>query len=184
VKGMVFTELLSFVEQIHGADAVDDLIDACDLPSGGAYTAIGTYDHTEMQTLVAALSRQSNTPPNELLEVFGEHLIGRFRISFPDFFKAAPTLFDFLESIDLHIHVEVRKLYPDAELPEFRAVRLDNETMHLDYISCRPFEALAAGLIQGAAQTCGEPIRLERSYHVRDGGKVVRFSIARMMPVH
>jgi len=184
VKGMVFTELLSFVEQIHGADAVDDLIDACDLPSGGAYTAVGTYDHTEMQTLVAALSRQSNTPPNELLEVFGEHLIGRFRVSFPDFFKAAPTLFDFLESIDLHIHVEVRKLYPDAELPEFRAERVDNETMHFDYRSCRPFEALAAGLIRGAAQTYGEPIRLERSYHVRDGGKVVRFSIARMMPVH
>jgi Haem-NO-binding len=184
MKGMVFTELLSFVEQIHGADAVDDLIDACDLPSGGAYTVVGTYDHAEMQALVAALSRQSNTPPNQLLEVFGEHLIGRFRISFPDFFKAAPTLFDFLESIDRRIHVEVRKLYPDAELPEFRAERLGNETMHLDYRSCRPFEALAAGLIRGAAQTYGEPIRLERSYHLSDGGSFVRFSIARIMPVH
>ena len=184
MKGMVFTELLSFVEQIHGADAVDDLIDACDLPSGGAYTAVGTYDHAEMQALVAALSRQSNTPPNELLEVFGQHLIGRLRVSLPDFFKAAPTLFDFLESIDRRIHVEVRKLYPDAELPEFRAEHYDNETMHLDYISCRPFEALAAGLIRGTAQTYGEPIWLERSYHVSDGGKFVRFSITRMMPVH
>ena len=132
MKGMVFTELLSFVEQTHGTDAVDDLIDACDLPSGGAYTAVGTYDHAEMQALVAALSRQSNTPPNELLEVFGQHLIGRFRVSFPDFFKAALTLFDFLESIDRRIHVEVRKLYPDAELPEIPAERVDNETMHLD----------------------------------------------------
>jgi hypothetical protein len=71
MKGMVFTELSSFVEQIRGADAVDDLVDACDSPSGGAYTAVGTCGHTEMQALVAALSRQSNTPPNELLEVFG-----------------------------------------------------------------------------------------------------------------
>lgn len=78
----------------------------------------------------------------------------------------------------------MRKLYPDAGLPEFRAERLDKETMHLDYINCRPFEALAAGLIREAAQTYGEPIRLERSYHVRDGGKFVRFSIERMMPVH
>jgi hypothetical protein len=184
MKGMVFTELLSFVEQIHGADAVDELIDACDLPSGGAYTAVRIYDHTEMQSFVAALSRQSNTPQNELLELFGLHLIGCFRVSFPDFFNAAPTLFDFLESIDRHIHVEVRKLYPDTELPEFHAERLDNETMHLDYISCRPFEALAAGLIRGAAQTYGEPIRLERSYHVSDGGNFVRFSIERMVPVH
>ena len=95
MKGRIFTEFLSFVEQIHGADAVDDLIDACDLPSGGAYTAVGTYDHTEMQALVAALSHQSNTPENELLEVFGQHLIVRFRVSFPDFFKTAPTPFRF-----------------------------------------------------------------------------------------
>ena len=103
---------------------MDDLIEASDLPSGGAYTAVGTYDHKEMQSLVANLSAQSNTPPNELLDLFGQHLIGRFKASFPDFFKTAATLFDFLESIDSHIHVEVRKLYPDAELPEFRAERL------------------------------------------------------------
>jgi hypothetical protein len=179
---MVFTELLSFVEHIHGADAVDDLIDACDLPSGGAYTTVGTYDHTELQALVAALSRQSNTPQNELLELFGQHLIGRFRVLFPDFFKAAPTLFDFLESIDRHIHVEVKKLYPQAELPEFRAERLDNGTMHLDYRSSRPFEALASGLIRGAAQAYGEPIGIERSYQMRDADNFVRFSIERMMP--
>jgi hypothetical protein len=56
--------------------------------------------------------------------------------------------------------------------------------MFLDYRSCRPFEALAAGLIRGAAQTYGEPIRLERSYPRGDGGNFVRFSIERMMPVH
>lgn len=123
MKGMVFTELLGFVEQTYGEDAVDDLIEGSDLPSGGAYTAVGTYDHREMQSLVTTLAAQSNTPPNELLSLFGQHLIQRFKASFPDFFKTAATLFDFLESIDNHIHVEVRKLYPDAELPEFRAER-------------------------------------------------------------
>ena len=135
------------------ADAVDDLIDACDLPSGGAI-------RVAPMITPRCNSRRGPVPAKQyaseqLLEVFGQHLIGRFRVSFPDFFKAAPTLFDFLESIDRRIHVEVRKLYPDAELPEFRAERLDNETMHLDYRSCRPFEALAAGLIRGAAQTYG-----------------------------
>ena len=177
MKGMVFTELLGFVEHTYGADAVDDLIEASDLPSGGAYTAVGTYDHTEMQSLVANLSAQSNTPPNELLDLFGQHLIGRFKASFPDFFKTAATLFDFLESIDSHIHVEVRKLYPDAELPEFRAERLGTGAMHLDYRSNRPFAALASGLILGAAQLYGETVLIERSAHEHDGEKFVRFSI-------
>ncbi len=177
MKGMVFTELLGFVEQTYGADAVDDLIEASDLPSGGAYTAVGTYDHKEMQSLVTTLSAQSHKPPNELLGLFGQHLIGRFKASFPDFFKTAATLFDFLESIDRHIHVEVRKLYPDAELPEFRAERLGDGAMHLDYRSSRPFEALASGLILGAAQIYGETVRIERSAHEGGGDRFVRFSI-------
>lgn len=177
MKGMVFTELLGFVEQTYGEDAVDDLIEGSDLPSGGAYTAVGTYDHREMQSLVTTLAAQSNTPPNELLSLFGQHLIQRFKASFPDFFKTAATLFDFLESIDNHIHVEVRKLYPDAELPEFRAERFGDGTMHLDYHSKRPFEALASGLILGAAQLYGEPVLVESSALEGDGEKFVRFWI-------
>ncbi|MER9951763.1 heme NO-binding domain-containing protein [Mesorhizobium sp. M0047] len=177
MKGMVFTELLGFVEQTYGADAVDDLIEASDLPSGGAYTAVGTYDHKEMQSLVTTLAAQSHTPPDELLGLFGQHLIGRFKASFPDFFKTAATLFDFLESIDRHIHVEVRKLYPDAELPEFRAERVGHGAMNLDYRSSRPFEALASGLILGAAQIYAETVRIERSSHENGGEKFVRFSI-------
>ncbi|QKC85210.1 heme NO-binding domain-containing protein [Mesorhizobium sp. NZP2077] len=177
MKGMVFTELLGFVEQTYGADAVDDLIEASDLPSGGAYTAVGTYDHKEMQSLVTTLAAQSHTPANELLGLFGQHLIGRFKSLFSDFFMTAATLFDFLESIDTHIHVEVRKLYPDAELPEFRAERVGQQAMNLDYRSSRPFEALASGLILGAAHIYGETVRVERSSHEIGGEKFVRFSI-------
>ena len=72
---------------------------------------------------------------------------------------------------------KLQKLYPDAELPEFRAERLGSATMHLDYHSKRPFEALASGLILGAAQLYGEPVRVESSALENDGEKFVRFSI-------
>ena len=45
MKGIVFTEFLEMVEDKFSADMVDDIIDDCDLASGGAYTAVGTYPH-------------------------------------------------------------------------------------------------------------------------------------------
>lgn len=56
MKGLVFTEFLDFVAALRGGDMVDDVIDDCRLPNGGAYTAVGTYDHAEMQALIAALA--------------------------------------------------------------------------------------------------------------------------------
>lgn len=42
MKGLVFTEFLDFVAALRGGDMVDDVIDDCRLPNGGAYTALGT----------------------------------------------------------------------------------------------------------------------------------------------
>ena len=54
MKGIVFTEFLEMVEDRFSLDMVDDLIDDCDLPSGGVYTAVGTYSHEEIVALVSA----------------------------------------------------------------------------------------------------------------------------------
>ncbi len=119
MKGIVFTEFLGFVRDRHGEDMVDDIIDVSDLPSGGAYTAVGTYHHGEMLALCSALAGRTGEPVSELVRLFGNRLSDTFARSHPAFFERAGNLFDFLESIEAHIHVEVRKLYPDAELPTF-----------------------------------------------------------------
>jgi len=59
MKGVVFTELLKMVEEAHGLDMVDTIIEKSDLPSGGIYTAVGTYDHTEAVSLVVNLSEET-----------------------------------------------------------------------------------------------------------------------------
>ena len=62
MKGMVFTEFLEMVEDKFSADMVDDIIDDSAPPSGGAYTAVGTYDHNELVGMVVALSQRSGLP--------------------------------------------------------------------------------------------------------------------------
>ncbi len=166
MKGMVFTEFVELVEDKFSPDLADQLFDECDLPSGGAYTSVGSYDHAEIVELVAKLSEKTDIPVKHLIIAFGQHLIERFSEAYPDMF-AEQDLFKFLQSIHGHVHVEVRKLYPDAELPDL-SVSIDENVLTMKYSSSRPFSHLAYGLITGAVEHFGEQIEVTRSH--KDGG--------------
>ena len=55
MKGIVFTEFSTMVESLFGEDMLDDLLDATDPASGGAYTSVGTYNHNELVDMVVEL---------------------------------------------------------------------------------------------------------------------------------
>lgn len=161
MKGIVFSELNDMVDEVFGPDMMDDVLDECDLDSGGAYTSVGTYDHGEMLKLVTVLSEKSGIPVPDLVFKYGQYLFSQFGEFKPEFFKGVTNAFDFLESVDGHIHVEVRKLYHDAELPEFITERTDKNTLVMTYRSKRPFADLAAGMIQGCIDHFKENITVD-----------------------
>jgi hypothetical protein len=177
MKGVVFTEFLAFVAAGHGEDVVDDIIAASALPHGGAYTSVGTYDHREIMRLCAALSQRSDIAVPDLLLAFGNHLAARFAALFPDVFARSPTLFDLLASIEPFIHVEVRKLYPDAQMPRFSLVERGPGRMVLDYVSRRHLSSLAKGLILGSARHYGVVAEVEDVVVETAGGPATRFTV-------
>ncbi|MEM7504601.1 MAG: heme NO-binding domain-containing protein [Pseudomonadota bacterium] len=158
---MVFTEFLEMAESQFGDDAVDDLLDQTELESGGVYTAVGYYSATELGTLVSGLSCQQGVCPHHLVTDFGGHLFDKFKAGYPDFFTGVDSLFDFLEQVETVIHVEVRKLYPDAELPRFES-RRENDCLIFDYFSPRGLGDLAEGLIRSAIEHFGESVDVDR----------------------
>lgn len=158
MKGIVFTEFMEMVEQSFGLEMVDQLINACPLHSGGSYTKVGTYDHREMVSMVAELSERKKIPAEGLIKIFGKHMFSTFVRDYPVFFEKQTT-FSFLKSLDGYIHIEVRKLYSDAELPKFEYTESEGMlTMH--YTSKRPFADLAEGLIAEAVKYFKEPIEM------------------------
>lgn len=163
MKGIVFTEFMDMVETRFGADMVDDLIEATHPESGGSYTSVGTYHHQELVAMVGELSARTGVAASDLVHAFGRHLADVFATKFSGFFEACSDTVSFLKRIDDHIHVEVRKLYPDAELPRFSFDDSRPEEFLLTYESTRNFAALAHGLIEGCAQHYREQftIRLE-----------------------
>ncbi len=180
MKGVVFTEFLEMVEDRFSADMVDDIIDDADLPSGGAYTAIGTYPHEEIVALVAALSERSGIPVPDLLKVYGEHLFGIFVRGYPGFFTGVTDAFAFLAGIEDIIHAEVRKLYPDAELPRFDVEYCDDgRELTLVYDSRRHFEDLAEGLMLGCVAHFGGNIAIRREVLGGGDARKERFILTR-----
>ncbi len=122
-----------------------------------------------MLQLVSALSKRSDTPIADLLHVFGKHLIKKFSTNCSEMFEGATDAFAFLEDIDNHVHVKVRKLYPDAELPQLGTERPDAQTLLVRSRSNRPFSELAYGLMNGAIDYFGENINISRKDAKSDG---------------
>lgn len=178
MKGIVFTEFIEMVEQAFSPETADRILDECDLPSGGAYTTVGTYDHQEMVAMVVKLSELTGVPVPTLIKSFGNYLFGRFHALYPGFFAGVGSAIDFLAHIEDIIHAEVRKLYPDAELPRFEVSRPDGDTLVLTYHSDRHLGDLAEGLIETCIAHFAQPLNLVRE-DLAEPGQPIRFTLRR-----
>ena len=155
MKGIVFVELLKMAEDMLGEACVDAVLDDTPLDSGGAYSAVGNYPCAELTALVAGFSKVTGLPAHELQRIFGHWMLEVFARHYPDFFKANPDALSMLESIETEIHVEVRKLYPESELPRFDARRIGPAALELIYTSPRPLAPFCQGLIEGCLSHYG-----------------------------
>ena len=179
MKGIVFTEFLEMVDDTFGIEVTEEIIQQSPtLSTGGAYTAVGTYPHEEIVAMVIALSKATQTPVPVLIEAFGKHLFGALAKSHPEFLDKAQNLFDFLDLIENYIHIEVKKLYPDAQLPNFETISKAEHSIEMIYRSERSMADLAVGLIQGASEKFGEPVDVTLEDQTSEqNGKQVKITV-------
>ena len=67
MKGIVFREFISMVENQFSLETADHIISASNLSTDGAYTSVGTYPPQEMVDLVTHLSAATNISVPDLL---------------------------------------------------------------------------------------------------------------------
>lgn len=172
MKGIIFTEFLAMIENEVGLIELEAGIEEANLPNGGAYTAVGTYDHHELFSLIMVFSKRLNIPANELVRRFGKAAFGRFAELYGNFFSHANNAFDMLISIESYIHPEVRKLYPDAQVPHFKSTLIDKNTLELIYESPRAMHDLADGLIEGCFEHYKESFTMKKELLTEQGNQV------------
>ncbi|MEH6768871.1 heme NO-binding domain-containing protein [Maribacter arcticus] len=148
MKGIVFTSFLEMVEEKFGLETVDILIEKSNLPSKGIYTTVGTYEFNEIVSLITELSKKIDLPPGDLIYTFGLYLFSILSKTHPGVIQNFKTPISLLYSIEDHIHVHVKKLYPDAELPTFIMLNKTDTSISFIYKSSRGLYRLAHGLIE------------------------------------
>ena len=159
--GIVFTSLIDMLEEKVSPEFADDVILEAQLENDGAYTAIGYYPFEDMQRLLAILVDKTGKSANELLYDFGIFLFGKLGSAHGDVLANTSGILDMLAHLDDDIHVQVKKLYPDADLPRFSVLSRTDTTMKLQYYSERELFALAEGLMDAAADFYGAKIQRE-----------------------
>ncbi|WP_297802640.1 heme NO-binding domain-containing protein [uncultured Polaribacter sp.] len=176
MKGIVFTEFLDLVEDKFGLEMVDKIIYQSNLDSEGVYTAVGTYSFSEMLQLLSNLSRNTGISPDDLLLVYGEHFFSVIETSYPDLLATYNDPIEMLASIENHIHVEVLKIYPDAELPTFIVENKTENSITMVYKSSRAMHHFGLGLMNKTFEyfNSSATISLDK---IKEDGSEVRFTV-------
>ena len=160
MKGVIFRAFLSHVDEEFGDEFTEQLIFESKLASGGSYTTVGTYDPVELFTMLGNLSSKTGIAVTTLLRNFGEYLFGFLVKTYPDVIHYAQGPFALISTIDNHIHVEVKKLYPEAVLPVFKFEYEGEDCMILRYESERALPDLAEGLLRGCFNHFDQPAEI------------------------
>ncbi len=166
MKGVLFNVVEDVVTEAMSAEAWDDVVD--DSGVSGSYTSLGTYPDEELSQIVHATARAAGLSDAETLQLSG-------RLGFKHLVRRAPQLLDGLDgwravikSLDDIIHPEVRKIYPDADVPGFAATD-DGDALVVIYTSKRGLCSLADGLIVGAGEWFEKKLSVEHTGCVHDG---------------
>lgn len=180
MKGVIFNALFEMIEQQMDDALLERVIEGAKLPHLGSYTAAGNYPDTEMLALLQQLHQHTGIATEQLLENFGFFLFGFLKQGYAHFFNDVTNAFTLLSLVHHYIHVEVKKLYPDAVLPEFTVEEHTDQKLILLYKSPRAMGDVARGLIKASLHYYQEKYLLEEMYPTGEKS-VVRFIITRLL---
>ena len=139
------------------------MLDNVELESDGAFSAVGNYPCSELMTLVGAFSDHTGHSVQFLQTAFGKWIFAKFAESYQVFFEGKDNAFTMLESIENEVHVEVRKLYPEVELPTFATNRLADGSLEMIYSSERPLVDFCQGMIEACLEHFGEQAEITQT---------------------
>ena len=182
MKGAVFTEFIEFVEENYGFDTADVMLE----PEEGlekVYTQGGNYPTEELIGLILSVNETEKVEVEEIVYNFGIYLFPKLVRMAPFLIQDSNKTLDVISKVDSYIHIEVKKLYPEAELPKFKVDKLDSNYLEIEYLSEKRLEILAKGLMMGVAKHFNETIEVELEV-IAEEPHTVLFKVRKIVDAH
>lgn len=180
MKGIIFTSFVEFADQQLGSDFVEQMLFELPLATHGAYTNVGTYPVEELLEMVNYILAHHDLDGAVMQRAFGVFTFGKLAERYPELVAQYDDGLQCIFEVDQTIHKNVRKLYPDAELPDLKAAKTpDDQSLSLEYRSSRPFMHLAHGLIEGCLAHYGTSADITMQDHSNGTGTHASFVLRR-----
>jgi hypothetical protein len=167
----MFTSFLGWVEATRGIVAADSLLveTQATLSTDGAYTSVGDYPDSEFTALVDRLAAMEERDSDEIMREFGVAAFPQLGALHPEWLDNVGDLFQLLSGIEVVIHTQVRRLYPDSQPPLITATQDADGVIDVIYVSRRGLIPFCQGLIEGAAQHFDDACEVRVTSVVREG---------------
>ena len=169
MKGIIFVKLNQFVDELWGDEFWDELLQDAELPSDGIYTSVATYDDAELFTLVGLIMEKKGLTGQQAQMAFGQWMFKQLLEAAPPEAHKFTDVFSFLYGVQDVIHVEAKKLKPEAILPEFEFIEETENSLSFHYLSPRKMCYFCEGIIEGLADHTGQKVAIEQTECEHEG---------------
>jgi len=177
MKGVIFKHFESFITDTFGASTFEAVLEQTPLRSALPFVGPATYPDEDLFALAGTAIRLSGLAPDAALFAFGRYLYPRLAAGVPGLIQRHRDTRSLLMELDREIHVEVRKIMPQAVTPRILCRDLGDGALEVTYRSPRMVCALFRGLVDAAAESFGEralPVERECVHH---GAEACRFEL-------
>ncbi len=179
MKGIIFNLLEDYITSRSGEDGYERLLESCSLRTEEPLLMVapGTYPDADFQEIVRKAAAATTLTEAEFYRDFGRFAIPRMADRYPDFFAPFHHPKDFLKFTGMVHLVEIRKLYRDAQVPDFTCQDTGPGELVLRYTSQRRLCHLVEGLIDGVAAYYGVRTDHRQTLCQHRGDRVCEFLI-------
>jgi hypothetical protein len=177
MKGIIFNITEKFIIDKFGEEKFDEIMGACILETSAPFVGPGTYPDSDLMQIIIKASERLNIEPFELVKQLGQYSFFKLAERFPDYVTPYSHPKDFLKTVDGMIHVEVKKLYTDTQLPTFDYSEPSANELIITYYSKRKLYAFMEGLINGVAEYFKHPIKQSHTIYQKDGVELADFKL-------
>lgn len=177
MKGVIFKAFEDFVTTNWGDEVYEQLLDNTQLTTDEPFVGPGTYPDADLLALVSTAIAKLGVPLEDALRAFGKHAFPLLAAGAKDLVDAHAHPKPFLAVVDSIIHMEVRKLYPDAETPRVLIEDVGPDKAVLRYESARGLCAVLVGLVEGAGDYFDSPVALSETKCTHRGDAHCEFDL-------
>ncbi len=178
MKGEIFNLFETFVSENFGEETFENVYDASHpkLSTQDPYVGPGTYPDSDFFTLVTEAVSQLGITLERAAYAFGKYCFPKLVAKIPGYIDQHDHPKAFLLTVHDVIHVEVKKVFQNAQPPEFSYEDPSENELVMIYRSKRKLYSFAEGLFEGVAEHYGVPIKVNRTVISEQDG-ICRFEL-------